>query len=142
MSEAPAAVSTRGLRRERAKLVVIDDDTTIRTLLKLHLVNAGYDVLAAADAVEGGYLVIGTSPDLIICDVNMPYMDGYDFVAALKSDPLTREIPVIFLTTDEDVAGKAQKLGAVAYLRKPITADRLLEVVGLFASQPAVAVPR
>jgi CheY-like chemotaxis protein len=117
-----------------AKVVVIDDDQTLRTLVRLHLANAGYEVLEAADAVEGGYQVLRTSPDLVICDVNMPYMSGYEFVAALKSDPLTSRIPVVFLTVDDDVAAKAQKLGAAGYLRKPVTADRLLEVVGLVAS--------
>ena len=118
--------------------MVIDDDETLRTLVRLHLANAGYEVLDAADAVEGGYLVIRTSPDLVICDVDMPYMNGYEFVAALKSDPLTRRIPVVFLTVDDDVAAKAQRLGAAAYLRKPVTADRLLEVVGLFATPKAL----
>ena len=105
-------------------------------MVKLHLANAGYDVTTAADAIEGGHSVLRTFPDLIICDVVMPYMDGYEFVAALKAEALTRDIPVIFLTIDDDVADKAKKLGAVAYLKKPATAGRLMKVVGLFTRQP------
>ena len=114
--------------------MVIDDDESIRELVKLHLRNAGYEVLVAEDAVIAGHLVVDTPPDLIIADVNMPYMNGYEFVSALKADPATRHIPVVFLTINEDVAERAKQLGAVAYLKKPVTAVRLLEVVGLFAS--------
>lgn len=127
-----------GNRRSFAPtILIIDDDDALRSLVRLHLANAGYDVLEAEDAIEGGYLVIRASPSVVICGVNMPYMSGYDFVAALKADPLTQHIPVVFLSVDDDVAEKAHKLGAVAYLRKPVRADRLLEVVGLFAAPSA-----
>lgn len=62
----------------------------------------------------------------------MPYMDGYEFVAALKADAATRDIPVAFLSTTEDM-GEASRLGAVAHLKKPLFADKLLQVVELFA---------
>lgn len=124
----PAAPALR-----KHSVLVIDDDEAMRQLVRLHLGNGGYEVLEAEDAVVGGHIVLRKSPDLIVCDVHMPYMSGYEFVAALKSDPLTHSIPVVFLTVDEGVAERAQELGAVAYLRKPVHADRLLEVVGLFA---------
>lgn len=113
----------------RAKVMVIDDDALFRDLLRLHLVNAGYEVLEAEDAIAGGYLVLERPPDLIICDVQMPHMNGYELVAALKSDVAIRHIPVVFLTAVADVADHAAKLGAVAYLKKPVTAYRLLDVV-------------
>jgi len=113
--------------------LVVDDEESMRQLLKLHLGNAGYDVRVADDAVVAGHLVVREPPDLIILDVQMPYMSGYEFVAALKNDPTTRDIPVVFLTTDDNVAEHARKLGAAAYLNKPVQAARLLEVVGLFA---------
>jgi len=64
-------------------------------------------------------------------------MSGYEFAAALKADELTRNIPVVFLTTDDAVAEQARKLGADAYLNKPVTVDRLLEVVALFVPSAA-----
>ncbi|HUQ77142.1 MAG TPA: response regulator, partial [Burkholderiales bacterium] len=73
-------------------------------------------------------------PNLILVDVEMPYMNGYEFVGALKGDPETRDIPVVFLTTDDNVVSQAKRLGAAAYLQKPVTANRLLEVVGLFVA--------
>jgi CheY-like chemotaxis protein len=117
------------------RIVVIDDDTVMRTLLDMHLRNAGYEVFAAEDAVDGGHLIIRTLPDLIICDVDMPYLNGYDFVAALKTHDTTRDIPIVFLTADEDLDGLTTRLGAVAHLTKPVRAERLLEVVGRFAAK-------
>lgn len=116
----------------RAKIVVVDDEQSMLDLLKFHLRKQGYDVLVAEDAVVAGHLIVQHKPDLLIVDVQMPYMNGYDFVAAVKNDPETRNIPVVFLTSDEDVGHRAPKLGAAAFLRKPVTADRLLEVVAMF----------
>jgi len=117
------------------RIVVIDDDEVLRTLLDMHLRNAGYEVFAAEDAVDGGHLVIRTLPDLIICDVDMPYLNGYDFVAALKTHDTTRDIPIVFLTSNEDMDGQTTRLGAAAHLTKPVRADRLLEVVGRFTAK-------
>jgi CheY-like chemotaxis protein len=115
------------------KILIVDDEESMRQLLRLHLANNGYQVTVAEDAMAAGRMVLEAKPDLMIVDVEMPYMNGYEFVAALKSDPSTSDIPVIFLTTDANVAEQARKLGAAAYLNKPVMADRLLEVVGLFA---------
>lgn len=114
------------------KILVVDDEPSMRDLLRLHLANNGYEVLAAEDAIVAGHLVVKEKPDLLIVDVHMPYMDGYEFVDALKKDPETRDIPVVFLSTDDDVAAQASRLGAAAYLPKPVTADRLLDVVRLY----------
>src|SRR3954466_3944272 len=119
------------------RILVVDDDQSMRELLKLHLRNNGYDVLAAEDAVVAGHLVLSAPPDLILLDVQMPYMSGYEFAGALKADEQTRDIPVVFLTTDDAVAEQARKLGADAYLNKPVTVDRLLEVVALLVPSAA-----
>jgi CheY-like chemotaxis protein len=118
----------------RRKVVVIDDDLFMRELVSLHLRNAGYEVFAAEDAVAGGHAILRETPDVIICDVEMPYLNGYEFVAALKTHAITKNIPVVFLTSREDVDEYAGKLGAAAYLRKPLTSERLLEVVDLYAA--------
>jgi CheY-like chemotaxis protein len=109
----------------KAKVAVIDDDRFIRYLLDLHLRNAGYQVVAAEDAIAGARLVMESSPDLILCDVEMPFMDGYEFVSALRADPATKAIPVIFLTVNKNAAEKAKQLGA-GHLVKPLMADELL----------------
>jgi two-component system chemotaxis response regulator CheY len=109
-------------------ILVVDDDQSLRELLRLHLSSAGYDVSTASDGIEAGYAVLKDPPDLIITDVNMPHMDGYQFIEALKSDKSLPPIPVIFLTSlDEPDRGK--ELGAVGYITKPVRADKLLATV-------------
>lgn len=112
-----------------ANILVVDDDANVRELLRLHLSAAGYEVHVAADGIEAGYLVLRTPFDLILCDVNMPHMDGFEFIAALKADPAIPSMPVIFLTTFEEGDQRGKELGVVGYLTKPIRADRLLSLV-------------
>lgn len=112
-----------------ATILVVDDDASLRQLLRLHLSSAGYEVLVAEDAIAAGYLVLRQPPDLIIADVHMPHMDGFEFVAALKSDKTLPYIPVIFLTSLEEGDQRGKELGAVGYLTKPVRADRLLAMV-------------
>ena len=83
-----------------ATILVIDDDDNIRELLRLHLSAAGYAVHVAADAIAAGYLVLRSPPDLIISDINMPHMDGFEFLAALRADTTLPRIPVILLTSN------------------------------------------
>src|SRR5947209_19179880 len=81
--------------KPKARILVVDDDKSMLELLKLHLSNAGYDVVTEEDAVVAGRHVFEAAPDLIIADVSMPYMDGYELVRALKADSATRDMPVI-----------------------------------------------
>jgi DNA-binding response OmpR family regulator len=119
-------------RRPRAKILVIDDDTSMLVLVKRQLENGGYAVLLAEDGIEGGHLALNASPDLILVDVHLPYLSGYELVEALKADSATWDIPVVFLTSDKHVEERTRMLRAEAYLRKPLNTERLLEVVALF----------
>lgn len=112
-----------------AHILVVDDDESMRDLLRLHLSAAGYEVGVAEDAIAAGYMVLKRPPDLIICDVNMPHMDGFEFVAALKADKTLPSIPVIFLTSNEEGDHRGKSLGAVGYVTKPVMADKLLRLV-------------
>jgi two-component system chemotaxis response regulator CheY len=112
-----------------AYILVVDDDAYMRELLALHLRNAGYDVHTAVDGVEGGYSVLRMRPDLIISDVNMPHMDGFEFIAAMRSEAGLRTVPVIFLTSEEEGEFRGKELGAVGYVPKPVRSDRLLSLV-------------
>ena len=112
-----------------ATILVVDDDESLLDLLRMHLAAAGYEVRMAADAIAAGYMVLRSAPDLIICDVNMPYMDGFEFVQALKADHSIPDIPVIFLTSFDDGDQRGRSLGAVGYLTKPVRADLLLAMV-------------
>lgn len=120
-------------------ILIVDDDESIRELLRLHLSAAGYEVNVAADAISAGYMVLRSPPDLIISDVNMPHMDGFEFVAALKADKSLPDIPVIFLTSLEEGDHRGKTLGAVGYITKPVRADYLLSMVAKHV--PGGAVP-
>src|SRR3990170_6968970 len=102
-----------------ATILIVDDDESIRDLLRLHLSAAGYEVNVAKDAIAAGYIVLRSPPDLIISDVNMPHMDGFEFVAALKADKSLPDIPVIFLTSLDEGDHRGKALGAVGSLPKP-----------------------
>ena len=111
-----------------ANILIVDDDESIRELLRLHLSAAGYSVTVAEDGISAGYTVLRSPPDLIISDVNMPHMDGFEFIRALKSDKSLPNIPVIFLTSNEN-DDRGKEVGAVGYLLKPVRSDRLLALV-------------
>lgn len=110
-------------------ILVVEDDDTMRELLKLHLTTAGYAVRTAADGIEAGHAVLGITPDLIITDVRMPHMTGFELVAALRQDPHLAKIPVIFLTIEGESIDRGTALGALEYLTKPIRVDLLLQKV-------------
>ena len=112
-----------------ASILIVEDDESIRDLLRLHLAAAGYEVHVAEDAIAAGYMVLRSPPDLIITDINMPHMDGFEFIAALKADRSLPKITVIFLTSMEDGDLRGKELGAVGYITKPVRADRLLSLV-------------
>ena len=122
-------MSTRSKRR----ILLLEDSADLRALLERQLVRAGYEVLSAEDAVEAGKLVVERTPDLIIADIQLPYMSGDEFVAALRRDPAVRDIPVIFLSVDAQLEAHAKRLGAVAYFDKSVSSERLLEVVEFYA---------
>ena len=110
-------------------ILVVDEARNMRELLAIHLRNAGYDVYLAEDGVEAGYAVLRMPPDLIIADLNMPHMDGFEFVAAIRGESSMRDTPVIFLTAAGEGQNRAKELGTVAYLPKPVRADWLLSLV-------------
>lgn len=110
-------------------ILVVEDDRTMRELLRVHLTAAGYAVNGAANGAEAMSAVRGVTPDLIICDVYMPDMNGFDLIAALKPLPSLANTPVIFLTVDADAHEQAAKLGAAACLTKPIRLENLLATV-------------
>src|ERR1051325_10025166 len=112
-----------------ATILIIDDDESMRDLLRLHLAGAGYDVQVAEDAIAAGYEVLRHPPDLIICDIDMPHLDGFTFVEALRADATVPDIPVIFLTSVEDGEHRGKLLGVAGYVTKPVRADRLLALV-------------
>src|SRR3954463_11755958 len=107
-------------------ILVVEDDSDMRALINLHLLNAGYVVRVAANGLEAAAACLSVTPDLIISDVHMPRMNGFEMIAILKSEPAMQDIPVIFLTADAKGRKRGNKLGAVDYLTKPLKVETLL----------------
>lgn len=112
-------------------IFVIEDDRAMRELTRLHLTAEGHEVHAFQDAVEGGHALLKRAPDLVITDINMPYMSGLELVTAMRGDPQTAAIPVIIMTshTDDETWSKAFQLGVAAFITKPLVKDELLAAV-------------
>lgn len=109
-------------------ILVIDHDEKLREDLRVFLLSEKYDVLTADDSLTGLHQTLIHLPDLIVCDVTMPWIDGYDFYKTLQKNKSTSDIPVIFLTPkgDHKKARIGMDLGADDYIPKPFEFDDLL----------------
>ncbi len=111
------------------KIVVIDDEKDMVRLLQIELETEGYDVGLAFDAASGLGMMRDFFPDLVLLDVMLPDMSGYDVLERLKRDPATRAIPVIMLTAKglEQEIQKGLDLGADEYIAKPFHSGLLIK---------------
>ncbi len=109
-------------------ILLIDDDPVIIKMLETRLKANGFSPLATQDASEGLEMAIKQQPDLIIMDVMMPIINGYNLCTILKSEEKTKNIPIIMLTSRTDDRDKAigQQVGADAYSTKPVKMEELL----------------
>lgn len=112
-------------------VLVIEDEQLLRESILYILKNRGFNASGAEDGHRGLLLAKELTPDLILCDVRMPEMDGYEVLKALRQDALTKSIPFIFLTAEtiQNVKRQGQMLGADGYLSKPFTTLQLLELI-------------
>lgn len=115
----------------KIRILLVDDEPAVRELADRVLHTAGYDVLTAADGAEGVETARHEMPDLIILDLLLPRMNGYEVCRILKQDERYEEIPVLILSGQAAEGNKAEvfECGADAYLTKPYTPDQLLEQV-------------
>ena len=118
------------------RILVVDDDASMRDLTAFRLRAAHYAVSLAEDAIAAGYAVLEDVPDLIVCDIHLPHMTGLEFAAALRADPATEQIPVIFLTANDELYAQAKQLGMTEYLLKPTRGDVLLTAVRKYLRSP------
>jgi CheY-like chemotaxis protein len=120
-------------------ILVVEDDGDQLELIKLHLLNAGYMVRGVKNGLEAAASCLQLTPDLVISDVHMPHMNGFDMMRILKSEPAMKDIPVIFLTVDAGGRELGETLGAIEYLAKPFKPAALLMLVGKYlqAKRPA-----
>lgn len=118
----------------KKRILVVEDEPQIRMGLKMRLERSNYEVLEAEDGVAGLSLARSEKPDLIILDIMLPKMDGYQMARMLKFDEKFKSIPIIMLTarsqqTDRDTG---QAVGADAYVTKPYKSEELLATIAKF----------
>lgn len=118
----------------KARILVVDDEANIRELLTQEFSEAGYQVATAANGREAIAEVRRDRPDLVVLDVMMPEMNGFDAAAVLKNDPLTADIPIVILSIVQD-RDRGFRVGVDRYLTKPIDTDLLFREVGALLDQ-------
>lgn len=126
----------RRLPRGRKRVLVVDDEPNILYALEETVRAGGHDCLCATDGEEALFLARETRPDLIISDVIMPKLNGYELCETVKADGRTRHIPVILVTVRGMVKDieRGERSGADSYLVKPFHAHELEEKIGAFLS--------
>lgn len=115
--------------------MVVDDDDTVRELIRAILTKEGYKVTSARTGTEAVRFAEKHAPEIIIMDITMPEMDGYEATAAIRKLPGMKEVPILFLTgrTAEEDAGKSFATGGTAFIRKPFSAKQIRDLVNLTA---------
>lgn len=114
------------------KVLVIDDAPYIRRLIVRMLERAGYAAIEASNGVQGLEILKAEQPDVVTCDVSMPYMDGHEFLAEARRDASVKHIPIIIITAigkSEQSPELSPHVQAEAYLSKPFSSSRLVETI-------------
>lgn len=119
------------MEQKHTQILIIDDEPEITEIVDVFLSNAGYKVIAKNTSVDGIKAAQKLIPDVILLDIMMPGMDGYEVCNALKNDPKTADIPVIFLTGKDsrDDSGRSFQVGGDLFVKKPFSCERLLDIV-------------
>ena len=110
-------------------ILVVEDDPDMREWIGLHLRNAGYAVRSVANGLQAAGACLTAKPDLVISDLHMPGMGGFDMMKILNSEKHLKDVPVIFFTADETKRARGGALGGVEYLTKPIEPEALIAAV-------------
>lgn len=112
-------------------ILVVDDSASVRQVLGGALVGAGYEVISANDGEDALAMLDGRRLNLVICDVNMPRLDGFGFVRRMKAHPDYKFTPVIMLTTEsaKDMKEQGRDAGARAWVVKPFPLKQMMDAV-------------
>ena len=112
-------------------VLTVDDSRTMRDMLRLALVDAGFEVVQAEDGVHGLEMLDESAPDVIITDINMPRLDGFGFIEGVRKDTRYRGVPILVLTTESDPQKKdrARQAGATGWIVKPFNPTKLVDAI-------------
>lgn len=116
---------------KRYKILIVDDEPQFCKIMSLQLSMRGYAAVTAGDGFEGFTAAIRERPDLILADVMMPNIDGYEFCSQIKAHPELRSTPVIFVTakTDQRSLARGYSVGGARYITKPFDAEELMKAI-------------
>jgi two-component system chemotaxis response regulator CheY len=111
-------------------ILTVDDSSSVRQMVKITLTSAGYAVVEACDGRDGLEKAKTNSVNLVITDLNMPVMNGLEFIRSLRQLPAYRGVPIVFLTTESDDSMKqqAKAAGATGWITKPFKQEQLAAV--------------
>ena len=112
-------------------VLTIDDSRTMRDMLQLALVEAGYRVIQAVDGIDGLETLSAEGADVVITDINMPRLDGFGFIEGVRRNEKYRAIPILVLTTESDAEKKnrARQAGATGWIVKPFDPTKLIDAI-------------
>ena len=121
----------------KKRILIIEDDADFRELLRIHLSLAGYALEVAEDGVEGGKALLELTPDLVVSDVDMPFLSGFELLSLMRAEKETASIPVILLSgsSNDETMSEAMKLGAADFLTKPVTLEDLIHAIRVCLSK-------
>jgi CheY-like chemotaxis protein len=119
------------------KILVVDDEPTIVRLMEFILARQGHEMIVAVNGEEALQKIKAHQPDLVLLDIMMPRIDGYEVAQKLRADPQTADLPIIMLSAkaqDEDIR-RGVEVGVDEYITKPFTPDHLVQVVSQHLSR-------
>lgn len=119
------------------KIMVVDDCNTTRKLLGHYLRSRGYSIVFAENGLDALEKLAINDVNLVMTDLNMPYMDGIELIKTLRSDPELSEIPILMVTTENDDIERAKAIssGANGYMVKPVTGNAIAENIKIILKQ-------
>lgn len=112
-------------------ILTVDDSASVRQMVGITLASAGYRVIEAVDGADGYAKATSNTIDAVLTDLNMPQMNGIEFIRKYRTHPSSRGIPIVFLTTesDDELKRQAKEAGATGWIVKPFKQDQLLAVI-------------
>jgi two-component system chemotaxis response regulator CheY len=112
-------------------ILTIDDSASIRQMVTLTLASAGYTVIEAVDGADGYAKATANAIDAVLTDLNMPVLNGIEFIRKYRAHPASKGVPIVLLTTesDDELKRQAKEAGATGWIVKPFKQDQLLAVI-------------
>ncbi|MEM8577219.1 MAG: response regulator [Pseudomonadota bacterium] len=116
-------------------ILAVDDSRTMRDMIRMALEPAGFKVETADDGVHGVEVLSGMAPDAIITDINMPHMDGFGFIDAVRAQDAHKATPILVLTTNAapELKARAREAGATGWIVKPFDPAKLIKALHMVA---------